>query len=116
MLSFFFSGERALVSLKSDLKAGGLPGYSAGHSAVNTDYCSMEYLFNILSGGTPKFHEQDLWGGSPYILKAVCGVKVEGKPLPFTKIGVGFKTRHIYNVDKIVEEFLEYKKGLKNAE
>ena len=120
MLSFFFSGERPMSSLKYDLKAGGLTGYSVGHSAVITDFCSMEYLFNIISGGTPKFHEQGLWGGSPYIIKTVCGgdcyQKAEGRGLPTMKSGAGFHTRSIYNIDKIVEEFIEYKKGLKNAE
>lgn len=120
MLSFFFSGERLLASLKSDLEAGGLTGYSTGHSAVNTQSCSMNYLFKIISAQTPVFPKQGLWEGSPYILKTVCGgdpwENVKGKPLPFTKIGAGFAGRTLYNVDKIVEEFIEYKKGLKNAE
>lgn len=120
MLSFFFAGERPLALLESDLKVGGLTGYSSGHSAVDIQYCSMEYLFKIISAQTPKFHNQGLWKGSPYIIKAVCGGnvsnKVKGTSLPTMKVGDGFQSKYLYNVDKIVEEFLEYKKGLKNAE
>ena len=120
MLSFFFSGERPLALLESDLKVGGLPGYAFGHSVVDTQYCSMEYLFKIISAQTPKFHNQGLWKGSPYINKAVCGVdhrdNVKGTRLPTMKVGEGFQSKYLYSVDKIVEEFLKYKKGLKNAE
>ena len=120
MLSFFFSGERPLALLESDLKVGGLTGYSSGHSAVEIACCSMEYLFKIISAQTPKFHNQGLWKGSPYIVKAVCGTdygdNVKGTSLPTMKVGEGFLSKLLYNVDKIVEEFLKYKKGLKNAE
>lgn len=120
MLSFFFSGDIAKHVIAKNLEEHGcLSGTTDGHSATSTTYCTKEYLFSIVSGQSPEFHPQPLWGGSPYIIQAMCGSDYfknrKGTKLPMKVIGEGFSKKHLYNLDQIVKDFLEHKKGLNNA-